>query len=71
MKDYAVIYAWTGRNYSAHSPDVPGCIATGKTLEEVEHRFQEALVFHLEGLREDGLPIPEPTTHVGHVAIAA
>jgi predicted RNase H-like HicB family nuclease len=71
MKEYAVIYAWAGKNWSAHSPDVPGVIATAKTREEIERKFKSALEFHFEGLREDGLPIPEPKTQVGTVKIAA
>ena len=71
MKEYAVIIENAGTNYSAYSPDVPGCIATGDTIEETEQNFHDALQFHLDGLREDGLPIPEPTTIVTHVQVAA
>lgn len=59
---YAVIIEAGERNYSAYVPDLPGCIATGKTVEEVKRLIREGIAFHLEGLREDGLPIPEPTT---------
>lgn len=55
------------RNYSAYLPDLPGCIATGKTVEEVKRQMREAVDLHLRGLREDGLPIPEPTSHVDYV----
>ena len=48
-------------NYSAWSPDVLGCVAVGDTLEEVEREMREALAFHLEGLQDDGLPLPEPS----------
>jgi len=48
-------------NYSAWSPDLPGCVATGDTLGEVEREMQEAIVFHLEGLAEEGAPVPEPS----------
>jgi predicted RNase H-like HicB family nuclease len=48
-------------NYSAWSPDLPGCVATGHTLEEVEREMREAIAFHLEGLAADGLPLPEPS----------
>ena len=48
-------------NYSAWSPDLPGCVATGDTVEDVERRMREAVAFHLEGLAEDGIPIPEPS----------
>lgn len=49
------------RNYSAYLPDLPGCIATGTTIEEVKQRMHEAVELHLQGMREDGLPIPEPS----------
>jgi predicted RNase H-like HicB family nuclease len=71
MKEYAVIIEHAGTNYSAYSPDVLGCIATGDTIEETEQNFHDALQFHLDGLREDGLPIPEPTTVVTRVQVAA
>jgi predicted RNase H-like HicB family nuclease len=59
---YAVIIKAGERNYSAYVPDLLGFIATGKTVEEVKRLIREGMAFHLEGLREDGLPIPEPTT---------
>jgi predicted RNase H-like HicB family nuclease len=62
MMKYAVIIEAGERNYSAYAPDLPGCIATGRTLEEVKQVMREAIAFHIEGLREEGLPIPEPTT---------
>jgi predicted RNase H-like HicB family nuclease len=62
MMKYAVIIEAGERNYSAYVPDLPGCIATGQTLEEVKQVMREAIAFHLEGLREEGLPVPEPTT---------
>jgi predicted RNase H-like HicB family nuclease len=62
MMKYAVIIEAGERNYSAYVPDLPGCIATGRTLEEVKQVMREAIAFHLEGLREEGLPVPEPTT---------
>lgn len=71
MKEYAVIYESGTSNWSAYSPDVPGCIATGKTKEDVVRQFREALQFHIEGLRLHGDPIPEPTCEVGMVAVAA
>jgi predicted RNase H-like HicB family nuclease len=67
---YAVIIEAGERNYSAYVPDLPGCIATGKTVEEVTRLIREGIVFHLEGLREDGLPIPEPTTLAEYVEAA-
>jgi predicted RNase H-like HicB family nuclease len=56
-----VIEGAEGENYSAYAPDLPGCVATGATIEEVEHAMQDAIAFHLEGLREAGEPIPEPS----------
>lgn len=58
---YAMIIEKGENNYSAYFPDLPGCIATGKTLAEIKQRMREALELHLRGLREDGLPIPEPS----------
>lgn len=71
MKQYLVIYERAGNNWSAYSPDVPGCAATGKTRRQVEHSFREALEFHLEGLRLHGEPVPEPSAESGRVAVAA
>jgi predicted RNase H-like HicB family nuclease len=71
VREYSVVYERTDNNWAAYSPDVPGCIATGKTREEVETNFREALAFHIEGLKETGQSIPEPTSEVGHVTIAA
>jgi predicted RNase H-like HicB family nuclease len=67
---YAIVIEQANGNYSAYAPDVPGCVATGATLEEVQQTMQEALAFHLEGLREEGLPIPPPST-VAYVDVAA
>lgn len=67
---YAMIIETGKRNYSAYLPDLPGCIATGKTLEEVRERMREAIELHLAGLREDGLPIPQPTTLADYVEAA-
>ena len=59
---YAVVIEKATSNYSAYVPDLPGCVTTGQTVEEVERLIREAIEFHLDGMREDGLPIPEPTT---------
>jgi predicted RNase H-like HicB family nuclease len=56
-----VIEGAAGENYSAYVPDLPGCVATGSTLAEVEREMRDAIAFHLEGLREAGEPIPEPS----------
>lgn len=57
--------------YSAYVPDLPGCVATGGTVAEVEAEIREAIAFHLEGLREDGVPVPEPTSKVEYIGFAA
>lgn len=67
---YAMIIEKGERNYSAYLPDLPGCVATGKTLDEVKQRMSKAIEMHLRGMREDGLPIPEPTSLVEYVEAA-
>lgn len=67
---YAMIIETGKRNYSAYLPDLPGCVATGETIEEVRQRMQEAIELHFAGMREDGLPIPEPTTLADYVEAA-
>lgn len=57
---YAVVIEKAERNYSAYVPDLPGCVAVGDTRDEVERNIREALAFHLDGMREDGLIVPEP-----------
>jgi predicted RNase H-like HicB family nuclease len=68
---YAIVIEKAEGNYSAYVPDLPGCVATGATVQEVESQIREAIEFHLEGLREDGLPIPAPASRVEYVEIAA
>jgi predicted RNase H-like HicB family nuclease len=68
---YAIVIEQAEANYSAYVPDLPGCVATGDTLEEVETQIRQAMNFHLEGLREDGLPAPRPSSQVEYVEIAA
>lgn len=68
---YAVVIEKAQGNYSAYVPDLPGCVATGSTPEDVEREIREAIAFHLEGLREDGLSIPVPTSTVEYVELAA
>lgn len=70
MKEYLVIYEQAQNNWSAYSPDVHGCVAIGDTREEVARNFAEALAFHLEGLKEDGLPMPEPTAEADRLPMA-
>ena len=55
--------------YSAYAPDLPGCVAAGETREEAEHDMHEAIAFHIEGMREDNLPIPEPLSSAAYVAL--
>jgi len=68
---YAIVIEKAEGNYSAYVPDLPGCVATGSTVEEVEAQIREAVEFHLEGLRKDGLPVPTPASRVECVEIAA
>ncbi|MBP3974537.1 MULTISPECIES: type II toxin-antitoxin system HicB family antitoxin [Pseudomonadota] len=68
---YAIVIEQAAANYSAYVPDLPGCVATGSTIEEVEEQIREAIAFHLAGLREDGSPVPPPRSHVEYVDIAA
>jgi predicted RNase H-like HicB family nuclease len=66
---YAVIIEKGNTSYGASVPDLPGCIAVGETLEEVQRLIREAIAFHLEGLKLEGLPIPEPTTLCEYVEL--
>jgi len=68
---YLVIYEKTVTGYSAYAPDLPGCIATGSTFEETADSMRGAIELHLEGMREDGDPIPEPTTRADYVELPA
>ena len=68
---YAIVIEQAAGNYSAYVPDLPGCVATGSTIEEVEEQIREAIAFHLEGLRKDGMPVPPALSHVEYVDIAA
>lgn len=68
---YAVVIENAGSNYSAYVLDVPGCVATGATLAKTRVAISEALEFHFDGLREDGSPIPPPSSTVEYVEVAA
>jgi predicted RNase H-like HicB family nuclease len=68
---YAVVIEKASTNYSAYVPDLPGCVATGRTIQEVENQIRSAIKFHLEGLKNDGLPIPKPSSAVEYVEVAA
>jgi predicted RNase H-like HicB family nuclease len=69
VKKYAIVIEKGENNLSAYVPDLPGCITTGRTTEEIEHNIREAIALHLEGLMEDGEPIPEPHTAVTYVEL--
>jgi predicted RNase H-like HicB family nuclease len=69
-KQYTVIFEPGPSNWSAYVPDLPGCIATGATREEIEHVIQEAIQFHLEGLQLHGEHIPEPTSEAGTISVS-
>ncbi len=68
---YAIVIEKGENNYAAYVPDLPGCVATGKTVEETERKIQAAIEFYLRGMREDGLPIPQPSIRVEYVEVAA
>lgn len=68
---YAVVIEKAEANYSAYVPDLRGCVATGATLHVIEAEIREAIAFHLDGMREDGQPIPAPTTMVEYIELAA
>lgn len=67
---YAVVIEKGATSYGAYVPDLPGCVAVGKTEEEVRRLIMEAIAFHLEGLREEGVPIPPPHSQVDYVEVA-
>ena len=69
MQKYLVIFEKANGNYSAYSPDLPGCIATGATRKEVEKNIREAISFHIEGLVKDGLPLPEPASFTDYIEV--
>ncbi|MFT5141803.1 MAG: putative RNase H-like HicB family nuclease [Rhodothermales bacterium] len=68
---YLIVIEPTSTGFSAYSPDVDGCVSTGPTIQEVEANMSEALSFHLDGLRLEGLPIPKPSSASAYVEIAA
>jgi predicted RNase H-like HicB family nuclease len=65
---YAIVIENAGSNYSAYAPDLPGCVATGATIDEVKANMRDAIRFHIDGMREDGLTIPPPSSSVEYVA---
>lgn len=68
---YAIVIEKADGNYSAYVPDLPGCVATGTTVEATESAIREALAFHLDGMREDGIEIPVPSSRVEYIEVAA
>lgn len=68
---WAIVIEESEGNYGAYVPDLPGCVTTGDTLDEVRAMMREAIEFHLDGMREDGEPTPEPSTRIAYVEVAA
>jgi len=68
---YAVVIEQADSNYSAYVPDLPGCVATGTTIKDAENEIREAIKFHIDGMKEDGLPIPSPSSAVEYIEVAA
>lgn len=66
---YAVVIEKAGNNYGAYVPDLPGCVATGNTIEETEAEIRSAIAFHIEGMIEDGMPIPPAVAHARYVDV--
>jgi predicted RNase H-like HicB family nuclease len=71
MRRYLIIVEETDTGYSAYSPDLSGCVSTGRTLEEVKQNMRKAMEFHLEGMRLEGIPVPEPHTYSDYVDVPA
>jgi predicted RNase H-like HicB family nuclease len=71
MHRFLVVIEKTGRNYSAYSPDLPGCIATGRTREETAQNMHKAIELHVQGMVEDKLPIPKSHTFAEYISVAA
>jgi len=70
MKEYTVLYESGRRNWSAYVPDLPGCIATGKTRRQVARLIREAIEFHIEGMMARGEKVPEPSVEAGTVLVS-
>jgi predicted RNase H-like HicB family nuclease len=71
VKKYLIVVEQTETGYSAYSPDLPGCVSTGASRAEVERNMHEAVAFHLDGLREEGQPVPEPHAYSAYVELPA
>ena len=68
---YAVVIEKSENNYATYVPDLPGCLATGQTVEETEMQIKEAIQLHLQGMWEDSLPVPEPSSQVEYIEVAS
>ncbi len=71
MKKFAIVIEKAKSNYSGYVPDLSGCVATGTTPRETERRLRQAIEVHVKGLREDGLPVPKPSSRVNYVEVMA
>ena len=70
MNEYAIVIEDAGENFSAYVPDLPGCVSTGTSVDEVTEHIQEAIAFHIESLREHGEEVPPPTSRASSVQVA-
>jgi predicted RNase H-like HicB family nuclease len=66
---YAIVIEKAADNFSGYVPDLPGCVATAATAEATEQRLREAIVMHIEGMKEDGIPVPRPSSQVDYVDV--
>ncbi|MGA7796602.1 MAG: type II toxin-antitoxin system HicB family antitoxin [Candidatus Acidiferrales bacterium] len=71
MKKYLIVIERTDSGYSSYSPDLPGCVSTGKSRDEAERNMREAIEFHVDGLRQEGYPVPEPQATSSYVELPA
>ena len=71
MRRFLIVVERANHNFSAYSPDLPGCVATGPTVEETRMRMHEAFDLHIRGLKEDRLPVPEPSATAAYVEVAS
>jgi len=68
---FAVVIERAESNYSAYVPDLPGCVAAGASIKETENGIREAIEFHIQGMKEDGLAVPSPSSSVEYIEVAA
>jgi predicted RNase H-like HicB family nuclease len=71
MRKYLIIVEETSTGYSGYCPDLTGCVATGRTLEDLKEKMREAIEFHLDGMRLEGIPVPEPQTYSTYIEVPA